>query len=430
MNGPVNDLETRLRDAYRAAGETIPPEAVRDLPERVVRIGPASRGGGRRLRAINGRVMVPIAAAAAIVVAAVLVPAFESGLLAGHGGGTPLSGGGKGPASPPAVTEPASQAPPAEKKGPPQTVSPGAPAFFLSLDGGLPTTLYVYRTATAQVVAQIAPPSGGLFQAVAATSDPLSFVVATSDFGCGSRLYAMRLTADGQLSGYKPLAVPNLSEDVLSLAVTPDAQSLAYVGEYCGDQSGNEGDIGYVNLESQTISRWTAPKQEDIGSLSLSANGSEIGFTVEPTKLFQAEAGVLATDSASGVLAESAQVIVSDSELKPAGTVPEGAVLSPNGRTMYVCGAGVSLGNTPAPTTPDPLLTFSGTTLTHTTHLAGAGSCGLSLDPSGRYLLAQTSGSYSTTSTSTVQLIDLATGKATTLPVPTANLQQGVQLFW
>jgi hypothetical protein len=434
MKASVNDIEDRLRDAYRAAAETVTPETVRDLPERVVRMGPASRGGGRRRRAISRRVAVPVAAAAAIVVAAVLVPAFESGLLAGHGSQAPQSGGGKGTASAPAVTKhaPATQRPPAEKKGPPQTVSAGAPEFFISTDGGAETTLYVYQTATGRVVAQIAPPgSGEPFEAVAGTSDPLSYVVAMgTDSQCGSRLYAMRLTADGQLSGYKPLAVPTLPEDVLALAVTPDAQSLAYVGEYCNGQSGGEGDIGYVNLESGTISRWTAPKQEDLGSLSLSASGGEIGFAVQPTKLYQPEAAVLATDLPSGSLAASAQVIVSDSELKPAGTVPDWAVLGPDGRTMYVCGAGVSLGNTPPPTTPDPLLTFSGTTLTRTAHLASSGSCQISLDPSGRYLLAQTSGGYNTNSTPTVQLIDLASGKATRLPVPAANLGQGQQLFW
>jgi hypothetical protein len=434
VNGQVNDLESRLRDAYRAAGDTIPPESACDLPERLARFGPAHRGGGRRPRAISGRVMVPIAAAAAIVVAAVLVPAFESGLLAGHGSQAPLSGGGKGTASAPAVTKhaPATQGPPAEKKSPPRTVSGGAPEFFISTDGGAEATLYVYSTATARVVAQIAPPaSGEPFEAVAGTSDPLSYVVAMgTDFGCGSHLYELRLTADGQLSGYKPLAVPTLPEDVLALAVTPDAQSLAYVGEYCGGQGADGGDIGYVNLATRAISRWTAPKQEDLGSLSLSANGGEIGYAVQPTKLFQPEAGVLATDLPNGSLAASTQVIVSDSELEPAGTVPDWAVLGPDGRTMYVCGAGVSLGNTPPPATDDPLLTFSGTTLTHTSHLASSGTCQLSLDPSGRYLLAQTSGGFNTTSTPTVQLIDLATGKATRLPVPAANLGQGQQLFW
>jgi hypothetical protein len=430
VNASVNDIEERLRDAYRAAAETIPPETVSGLRERVVRIGRAP-GGGRARRVITGRVLVPLAAAAAVVAAAVLVPAFESGVLAGHGGAAARAGRGQGSAMPSAVPGHAVRATASGKPGRALAVPPGAPPFFFTSDGGPGTTLYVYSTATAGVVARIAPPHpGDNFDGIAATSDPLRYVVATGhNFSCGTRLYTLRLSTGGQPAGYTPLSVPSLPEDLFSLAVTPGARFLAYAGQFCADAGGGQGDIGYVNLATGAISRWTAPKQEDIGSLSLSASGHEIGFTVQPTKLFQPVAGVLAGNAPSGALARSAQAIVSGNQLTPAGTVPEAAALSSGGRTMYVCGAGVSLGNTPPPATPDPLLTFSGGTLTHTAHLAGAGSCGLSLDPSGRYLLAQTSGGYGT-GTPTVQLIDVATGKATTLPVPTASLQQGVQIFW
>jgi hypothetical protein len=437
VNSPVDDVETRLRDAYRAAAQTIPPGAIRDLPERVVRTGPASRGAGRRRRAINGRVMVPIAAAAAVVAAAVLVPAFESGLLAGHGSQAPRSGGGNGSASAPPVTQPppkgtkpTSKPTPGERKSPSPTGPPGAPAFFVSNDGGSGTTTYVYQTATGRVVAQIAVPQpDDIFNGVAPTANPLLYVVAIGHASeCGSHLYYMRLTSDGQLSGYSPLPVPTLPEDVLSLAATPNAQFLAYVGEYCGGEGGNGGDVGYVNLATRAISRWTAPKQEDIGGLSLSASGAELTFTVGETKLFQAQTAVLATDSPSGgALSGSAQVIVSSTQLSPAGTVPEDGVLSPSGHTLYVCGAPVSLGSTPPPATPDPLVTFAGATLTHTTHLRGTGPCVISLDPSGRYLLAQTS---TGAGTPVVQLIDVATGRATILHVPTANREQGILLSW
>jgi hypothetical protein len=298
------------------------------------------------------------------------------------------------------------------------------------LNTGTGTTLDVYSTATAQVVAQVGVPhQGTAFQGVAATSNPYVFVVATGELGaCGAHLYSLRLTAYGQSAGYTPLPVPTLPEDVLALAGTPNGQFLAYAGNACSNAT--VGDIGYINLATRTITRWTAPKQEDIESLSLSANGSEIGFAVEPTQLFSPEAGVIDAFGPTGTVADRAQVIVANGELRPAGTVPEGEVLSLDGRKMYVCGAGVSLGNTPTPTTPDPLLTFSGTTLTHTAHLAGAGSCELSLDPSGSYLLAQTSGGYSNGSTPALQLIDVATGKATTLAVPAANLQQPNVVFW
>jgi len=426
-----DDIKERLRDAYRAAARTIPPEAVGGPDERVVRVGRAS-GTGRARRGATGRVLLPLAAAAAVVAAAVLVPAFESGLLAGHGSVAPRSGRGPGTAIP--STVPRHPARP-QKGGKPDrgpTVPPGAPAFFFASDGGPGTTLYAYSTATARVVARITPPRpGDTFAGIAATSDPLRFVVATGhNYSCGARLYALRLTADGQPAGYTPLPVPSLPEDVISLAATPDGQFVAYAGDECADPGGGQGDVGLVNISTGAISRWMAPKQEDIGSLSVSGKGTQIAFTVGQTQLFEAEASLLATDAPSGPLSQSAQVIVSGTQLRPAGTVPEGAALSPDGRAMYVCGGGVGVGNTPPPATPDPLLKFTGGTLTRTAHLGAAGSCGLSLDPSGRYLLAQTSGGYSTASRPMLQLIDLATGKATTLPVPAASIQNGVQVSW
>jgi hypothetical protein len=435
--GPVNasadDIEERLRDAYRAAARTIPPEAVNGLHERVVRVAPVGppAAGGRARRLVTGRVLLPLAAAAAVVAAAVLVPAFESGLLAGHGGAAPRPGGGPGAAIPSAVPRHTAHATKSGKPDQTLAVPPGAPAFFFASDGGPGTTLYVYSTATARAVARITPPHpGDTFDGIAATSNPLRFVVATGHtYSCGTRLYTLRLSADGQPAGYTPMAVPSLPEDLISLAATLDGRYLAYAGDECGG-TGGQGDIGLVNMSTGAISGWTAPKQEDIGSLSVSDKGTEIAFTVGQTKLFDAEAGLLATDAPSGTLAQSAQVIVSGTQLRPAGTVPEGAALSPDGRTMYVCGSGVSVGNAPPPATPDPLLTFTRGTLTRTAHLGGAGSCGLSLDPSGNFLLAQTSGGYSTTSTPTLQLIDLATGKATTVPVPAANLPDGAQVSW
>lgn len=454
VNGQVSNVEDRLREAYRAAAQTIAPDGIRALHEPVTVIAPGRAGRAARQefrgwrRAARGRVLLPLAAAAAIVAIVAGIPALRSGVLPGAShpaGATP--GTGAPARGAPAATKPSPTRPPAgtkaaHRKGVPRLAVPvGAPPFFLTTDGGPGTTLYVYRTATAQVVAQVTVPRpGDNFDAAAAVSDMWAGPAATSAtsgyvvavghaFTCGTRLYSLRLRPDGQPAGYTPLAVPTLPEDVISLAVTPGGRSLAYAGDYCTDPGGGQGDIGYVNLATRAISRWTAPKQEDIGSLTLSADGGEIGFVVEPTKLFAPEAGLLATDAASGTLAQRAQVLVSARQLRPAETVPEGAVFAPDGRTMYVCGAGVQFGSTPAPTTPDPLVTVVDGTLTHTTHLAAAGPCGLSLDPSGRYLLAQTSGWYGSGGPG-VQLIDLTTGRSTTLPVPRASLEQGASVFW
>jgi hypothetical protein len=430
VNGSLSDIEDQLRAAYRAAADTVDPDGIRSMREPMTVIAPGRTRRARGRRAARGRILIPLAAAAAIVAVAAGVPALLSGRMPAAPG--PTGGAGPAPSSPASPTARATALPERTRLPATLTIPPGAPPFFVTTDGGPGTTLHVYQTDTARPVGQVTVPHpGDDFYAAAATADPLRYVVAVGHaYKCGTRLYTLRLRPDGQSAGYTPLRVPTLPEDVSSLAVTPDARSLAYAGEFCTDPSGGQGDVGYVNLATGAISRWTAPKQQDIGSLSLSASGSEIGFAVGATKLFPAQAGLLATDAPTGTLAERAQVIVSATQLTPAGTVPEGAMLSPRGRTMYVCGAGVSVGSKPPPATPDPLLTYSGATLTHTAHLAGGGSCGLSLDPSGRFLLAQTSGGYGAgAGTPALQLIDLATGKATSLPVPAASLLQD-EIFW
>ena len=54
--------------------------------------------------------------------------------------------------------------------------------------------------------------------------------------------------------------------------------------------------------------------------------------------------------------------------------------------------------------------------------LAGGGPCTLSLDSSGRFLLAQTAGAAGTTM---LQLFDLATGTLTSLPTQDISSQSG-----
>jgi hypothetical protein len=87
VNVQVNDVESRLRDAYRAAGDTIAPESIRGLDELVARGAPGRAGHGRARhghggprRLMHGRLLVPLAAAAAVVAVAVALPAVLSGV--------------------------------------------------------------------------------------------------------------------------------------------------------------------------------------------------------------------------------------------------------------------------------------------------------------------------------------------------------------
>jgi DNA-binding beta-propeller fold protein YncE len=65
----VNTIEDRLRDAYRAATQTIRPETIPALPER------ATRAKRSKIRSRRVRVLVPLAAAAAVVAVAAAIAA-------------------------------------------------------------------------------------------------------------------------------------------------------------------------------------------------------------------------------------------------------------------------------------------------------------------------------------------------------------------
>jgi len=421
VNGQVSDIENRLREAYRVAADTIQPDGIRTLYEPVTVIAPGRSRSRRPRRAPRGRVLLPLAAAAAIVAIVAGVPALLSGLPSAAPRPTGQAGRtGQAPGTAPAA---------ARTRTSTLAVPPGAPPYFVALSGGANTSLYVYRTGIADPLLVVpVPHAGDSFYAVAATADPRTYVVATGHaYTCGTHLYALHLWS-GSSPAYTPLPVPTLPEDVFALTVTPDARFLGYAGEYCDSPDGGTGDIGFVNLATGGISRWTAPGNEDIGSLSLSANGTQIGFVVQQTKLYQPLAGILPTDAPAGTIAQRAQVVVAQRlvvaghQLTLAGAVPDAAALAPDGRTLYVCGASESAAH-------DPLLTVSGGTVTGRTALAGSGPCVLSLDPSGGFLLAQTSITAGHAA-AVLELIDLATGTVTPLPAQGIGAQNDVWVTW
>lgn len=426
MNGSAQNLEERLRAAYQAAAETIAPESLPGLGERVVRIArprgqrdeTGHRGGARR------RFLLPAAAAAAVVAAAVAVPAIQSGLFA--------SPHGKPAADPvlgPVIRPPAARKPSQRARYLPLT-SDGIPAFYVQL--GTATAgqvLDVYSTATGKALDQVPlPAKDGTFAQLAPMSDALTYVVAAGGDGCGTTLYELRLTATGGLGSITP-AVSLPTEDLFSLTAAANGKSVAYSGQYCNNPGHDSGDIGYVNLATGAITRWIAPKQQDIGSVSLSADGGELGYAVGATALYQPEVAVLATSSPAGQLTSVSQVVASG-DLGSAvpgirlGTVPDAVALAADGQTDYICGGGVWIDNTYS-TAPVPVLHYVNGTPTVIARLSRSGNCFVELDPTGRFLLASTQTAAENQQYG-LQVIDLATGKVTTVPTPPSDDTYGV----
>lgn len=413
-------VEDRLRAAYRAAADTIEPEGTAGRCPPVTATAPVRSRSRGRSRAARGRVLAPLAAAAAIVTIAVGVPAMRTRL----------------PAAPRATAAPLGTVIGTGRAVPASAMPPGAPPFYVTVPEGS-KTVAVFAAATGKAVATVpAPHSGDSFYGIAVTEDPTLYVVAVGHaYRCGTHLYSLRLRASGQFAGWRPLSVPSLPEDVFSLAVTPDSRYLAYAGEYCAGPDAGTGDIGFVNTAGAIVRRWTAPGNEDIASLSLSASGSQIGFVIQQTKLYKPLAGILPTDRPTGPVASRA--LWSYTVPGTAGRVPEATAVTPGGGTIYVCEA--------AGSAPDLLVPFSlndlvlSATQDHVAPsrkpaggktLAGGGPCALSLDRSGRFLLAETAGGDEVGTQPTMQLIDTRTGTVTSLPAGAISGMQGVWATW
>ena len=376
----MNNLEDRLRDAYRGAAETIRPEAVRDL--RLTGSGPDR--ALRALRAPRSRwvsVAMPLGAAAAVtalVLGALAIAPRAPGRLAPAGA---ASGSPSAPASP---TGSGSGS---------QTSGPQMPRYAMLLSE---TGLVVVSTATGQVTARLAAPAGQAFTQVA-TADDRTFLV-TADLNpqtsCRTFLYRVQLSGTGQPSGPAPFATSGIAGYLpTALAMSADGKTAAFSAVHCaGEGNGRIGDgqaIGGINLLDMTAGRvtrqWDYSLSEDYPSdLSLSADGGELAFTMY---LSQAQTGVrvLTTSRPSGTVDSASSVVLRQPQGSSGGIT--WAQLSPDGGMIYACTAAGPPTDTTATLAAYSAATGQRGRVLHDWTPAAALSCRLGMDPSGSFLL-------------------------------------------
>lgn len=410
----MNTIEDRLRDAFRADAATVRPEQIRDLPARPGQPGRPAR----RIRAGRKRLAAPLAAAAAVAVIAITATAVVPRILTGRPGGAPAAGSI-------AAGYPGARLP----AGP-------APGFFVGIrQNRLPardpaTSLDVYSSVTGKIVGTIPPPQRDrYFRAVAALGDTQTFVAAATVNGmpgsardCDTQLYRFRLTARGQPTGLTPLAVPEVRGYLnfpTSLAASASGKVIAYAVHSC--TSAYNGSIGVIRLATGKARTWLFTYPAVPMNLSLSADGSLLGFASGPSSGPRDGAGaaawVLRTRSAPGLLARRYREVL-HSEYPASQRIPDvqSAALSPTGSVLFAAtspprGAGSGL------ETIGAYRTSTGR-LIRVLHVFGhfqIGSCAIIPDPSGRYLLVYMLYNRAVTR------IDLATGKTTTVPVGPAG---------
>ncbi len=262
------------------------------------------------------------------------------------------------------------------------------PAYFIGLAGNSPASpITVYRAATGRVVATLRPPGGLTFMATAATADERAFVVAAiaAKSGCGTWLYWLRLTADGQPQ-LSPLAVPRVAGSIVAstgLAASADGRVVAYSADHC---AGGNGWIGVINLATRQVRTWSL-RSEGVISMSLSADGALLGFHDSTIVSGDGSVRVLRTGSPPGPVTERAHVVLP----APWGAIGQSQagqqiVLSPSGGAMLAC---TSVGHAPSSTR---LVVYNASTgrligLLHTWPDPYISPCAMSAAPRGGYLL-------------------------------------------
>ena len=219
----------------------------------------------------------------------------------------------------------------------------GGPKFFAGItekprgqDSRI-TVVNIYRSATGRVVASIRPPRPYHdFVAVSRLGGDRTFVAAViTAFGptaCTSHLFQFSIDGRGHPSGLTPLSVPQVTGQLMELVSSADGKALAFTVSGCVPTQ----EAGMINLATRQTTTWTGPNHGIhpwvVGSLSLTENGSRLGFVAgNPAgPIGLTNAYVLPTASPSGPLMRHATKVLH---------VPTGVfrvVLSNNGSQAYV----------------------------------------------------------------------------------------------
>ncbi len=313
----MTTMEDKLRDAYQAAAETVRPDSIRGLPDQATR---ATRPAFRLTspaRSRRARVLVPLAAAAAVAAIAVTASLVM-------------------PASPP---------------GRDGAAVPGALPRFLLAAPNNPTgdQMAVFSATTGRQLALVKAPPGSVIDTAAATGNDRTFVVTVESSGrCGmTTLYRLRLTARGGQGSLTPLAIPKISGVVTALAASADGRTIAYATAFCASSSDSPGAIGVVHTATGQTRQWPwRPNPgQTAGSVSITANGRTIEYAASPNKITGPGSGqtlpprtirLLPEDAPPGNAAQRSRAAVTMSRVAP-GEIFNSAVIAPDGRALYFC---------------------------------------------------------------------------------------------
>jgi hypothetical protein len=392
----VNTLEDRLRDAYRAAAETVradevqegailsPPDRARRRARRTGRPGQPGRGAARR------RALIPLAAAAAVIAVAATVAVLLPRAAPGLGSGKPNTG------------QPA-----------PTLLT--TPAYFVELNWSLHPSMYVVNASTGAQGARIGLPFPGTDLTSVATGDGQTFVVAaTAPEGCSTTLYRFTLAANGTPGPMTAFTtVTGQIGDPWDMAVSAGARFVAYQTLACGqqlnsvaEQNNARGYLSVLDTITGQTKQWTFRSDlPGTGNVSISASGSVVGF-----------ANVVVDSSApGGSLAAHARVVATNGEFG-ASTLVDGLNISPDGSTAYFDTNADGANGKPVWTSHQLRafdLATGHTRLVSSFPGTGGSPAAVTFDPTGRYMIVESV--VRTGPATKLALVNVGTGQVTPL---------------
>jgi hypothetical protein len=423
----MTDIETRLREAFRAEAARVQPHLLREF-----RFPP-----GRRLRArwrrgpgpLHGSRMLPWLAplAAALAVAAVI-------------SGVRLTVDSRPDAAPRATPNASPAAPPVP-----------VPPFYVSANLHSQDRAWVNNSATGQVISKVGVP-GQLPIAIAAAADDRTFVIVFQDLYRSSFTTFARLAlrSDGHPASFRklPLKLPASTgfASQSSIALSPDGQTLAlslFIQASAAAIRANpraalvvKTEIELISLRTGATRTWTAPPGDFVTDLSWARGSQTLGF------LASTQSG-LPNDSASQVrllnVSRPAGGLISAStpvRLRPAGGHVQSMQVTDNGAEVV---AWTRMPSRPPSTGRGNLVLAEFSTRTGrqlqvfsrllTVHgVVGYGQV-FSADPSGQHILFSSQGVLSVKRTSSppqssvqaqtnLLIARLDNGRVTRLPTP------------
>jgi hypothetical protein len=211
----------------------------------------------------------------------------------------------------------------------------GAPPFFAGIvsaktGGAFTNAVKIFSSSSGAVAGTVAAPGSQQFVGLARLGADQKFVAASFDRNeCVTHLWTFGIDAAGTPSALTPLAaLPQVSGVGEEMTSSADGTALAVQVAAC---NAVHLQTEFIHLPTGQITRWDTPG--GTGSLSLTADGSVLGFALDqdfenPDSVTQI--WTMPTDAPAGDLLSQAH------QVPGLGSNAERAVLSPSGDQLWI----------------------------------------------------------------------------------------------